>query len=411
MARDRRVGREKRPPGAADGDPATVLYLHSSDDLYGADIILLQIVTGLDRKRFTPIVVLPDDMRHVGLLTAKLAAHGVESMHLPLAIVRRRYLRLAGVLPLLRALLLGTWAVWRVAKRRNARIIHGFTLAVLSAPLAAVVCRLPLVMHAHEILERPKVLRKFLHWMGVRWSSRVICVSEATRQNILQDEPAAACIQVIHNGIKAAEKMGRSASELRAQLGVPVRGPLVGMIGRISKWKGQEVFLEAAALVAAKRPDCHFVSIGGVFDKETQHSQKLNELHRRLGLKEKVTLCGFLPDAREMLPAFDIFVAPSTSPDPFPTVILEAMCAGVPVIASAHGGPLEMVVDGVTGLLVPPRNPVALAEALTTLLGDSLRLRQMADAGRLRIEDKFALQPFLDRIQDVYTEVLKAEDS
>jgi glycosyltransferase involved in cell wall biosynthesis len=390
-----------------DVGPATVLYIHASDDLYGADIMLLQVVTGLDRALFTPIVILPEDMRHVGLLFAELTARGIECMHLPIAIVRRRYLKPAGVLPFVISLVRGTWAIRGLAKQRNVRLIHGFTFAVIAAPLAAFVLQRPLVMHAHEILLRPKALRKLLHFINVRRSDRVICVSVATRQNIVEDQPSAAeRILVIHNGLSPSVPSGRTVAELRVQLGVPQDKPLVGMIGRISPWKGQEIFLKASALVAAENPNCYFISIGGVFDNETQHMERLQQLHQNLKLETVASLHDFIPDAREIMGAFDLFISPSTSPDPFPTVILEAMSAGVPVIASAHGGPLEMVVNGETGLLVPPSDAPALAAAINALLLDPVRRQEMAQRGRIRMEECFSLKPFLDRVQNVYATVL-----
>jgi glycosyltransferase involved in cell wall biosynthesis len=113
-----------------------------------------------------------------------------------------------------------------------------------------------------------------------------------------------------------------------------------------------------------------------------------------------------MPNAREVLAAFDIFILPSTQPDPFPTVILEAMSAGIPVIATAHGGPLEMVVDGETGLLVPPGDPAALAAAIELLLLDAPKRKAMGDAGRRRIENEFALDTSLNRVQQVYSATL-----
>ena len=389
---------------------STILFLHSSDDLYGADKILLQIVTGLDPSLFKPIVILPEDMRHVGLLSAELAAHGVECFHLPLAIVRRRYVRPSGVLPFLSNVVRSTWAIRRLVRQRDIRLIHGFTLAVLSAPIASLFCRVPLIMHAHEILTKPRLLRRLLHTFGVRWSARLLCVSEATRNNILEDQPlATARVLVMHNGIEEPSPRTLSVDALRLSMGVPLDQLLVGMIGRVSPWKGQEVFLQAASRVSAENKKCHFVAIGGVFDKEVQHLERLQALHRDLNLAQSVTLLSFMKDAQTMLPAFDLFISPSTSPDPFPTVILEAMYAGVPVIASAHGGPLEMVVDGVTGTLVPPGDPVALAEAIQDLLSDAGLRMKMSAASQVRMREHFTLGPYLERIERTYIEVLGAK--
>jgi glycosyltransferase involved in cell wall biosynthesis len=401
------VGKESEAAIARTGQPATVLYLHSSDDLYGADIILLQIVKGLDRSRFRPIVVLPEDMRHVGLLSAELERQGIEWMHLPTAIIRRRYLRGIGPLIFLATGVRGALAIRRIARGRNVRMIHGFTLAVASAPLYSKLLGLPLVMHAHEIIQRPKALRKMLHALGVKWSSRVICVSEAVRKNILADQAAAErSVVVVRNGINTAETDALCAEESRRALDVPEGKALIGMMGRISPWKGQDVFLKAAARVAAHRKDCHFISIGGVFDKEIQHEERLRQLRKELGLEEVATLRGFMPDARRLLAAFDIFVLPSTQPDPFPTVILEAMSAGVAVIATAHGGPLEMIVDGETGLLIPPSDPDALADAIERLVSDPELRKAMGQAARERFKKRFALEPYLNRIQAIYDEVL-----
>lgn len=386
--------------------PKVILYLHSSDDLYGADIILLQIVRGLDRSRFTPIVILPDDMQHVGLLSAELAASGIEYLHLPIAIIRRRYLKPLGLFTLAYKLVAGTAALRRLIRKRDVRLVHGFTLAVAAAPLAAAITGTPLIMHAHEIIQRPRLFRKLLHWLAVRWSARVLCVSEAVRQNILEDQPTAADrVQTVYNGITPLPPPDRSIAALRAEMDMPADAPLIGMIARVSPWKGQEVFLEAAALVLQIMPDCRFIAIGGVFDGETQHLDALMATHNRLGLGTAVRIAGFTSKARHYIPAFDALILPSTSPDPFPTVILEAMSAAIPVIATAHGGALEMIQDGESGLLVPPADPKALATAILKLVSDPSLQRHMGNAARERMLSKFEVGRYLIDLQWVYSEI------
>ena len=375
-------------------------------------MILLQIVCGLDRKRFTPIVVLPDDMKHVGLLSAELTLNGIEWRHLPIAIVRRRYLKLVGIPSFASKLLHGTLALRRFTRERNVQLIHGFTLAVAAAPLASLATGIPLVMHAHEIIERPRFLRKLLHALSLFRSSRLLCVSEAVRGNVIKDQPSAASrVQVIRNGIQPVSPPDKSISELRSELGVPIDKPLVGMIGRVSPWKGQQIFLEAAALVLKTHPDCHFIAIGGVFDNETQHLDQLIETQSRLRLHDAFTIAGFSKEARTMIAAFDLYVLPSTRPDPFPTVLLEAMSLGVPIIATAHGGPLEMVVEGVTGLLIPPSDPEALADGIRSLMSMPDRGQSMGETGRARASSLFGIQRYLELIQTVYSEILEKKFS
>jgi glycosyltransferase involved in cell wall biosynthesis len=387
--------------------PQNILYIHSSDDLYGADVILLQLVRGLDRKRFTPIVLLPGDMQHVGLLSRELANSGIEYHHLPIAIIRRRYLRPSGVLAFLWRLVLGTIRVRRLIYQRNIDLIHGFTLAVTVAPVAAAVTGTPLIMHVHEIVQRPQLFRKLVHVLATRWSNRVLCVSEAVRRNILQDQPAARSrVKTVYNGIPDIALPRLSLAELRREAGVSTEGPLVGMLGRISPWKGQQVFLAAAARVLRAAPTCNFLAMGGVFDGETQHLELLVAAHANLKLGKSVVIASFNPNAREIIPAFDILVLPSTSPDPFPTVILEAMSAGISVIATAHGGALEMIIQGETGLLVTPNDPEALSTAILSLLEDqSLRVR-LGKAGRERMLANFELSRYLKDLEEVYSAVL-----
>jgi glycosyltransferase involved in cell wall biosynthesis len=388
--------------------PATVLYLHSSDDLYGADMILLNIVTGLDRTRFHPVVVLPDDMRHVGLLSRELAAAGIEFHHLPIAILRRRYLSPRGLPGFLGRIVSGTMAIRRLARGRNVQLIHGFTLAVIAAPAAALALRRPLLMHAHEIILRPRLLRQGLHFLAAKSARRLLCVSDAVRNNILEDQPGeAARVVVLRNGIPGAEPARESRGELRRELGLPEGLPLVGMIGRISPWKGQEIFVRAANLLHERGVPAHFVAMGGVFDGERRHLDRLHQVIAGTSLGPALTLVDFRKDARRFLPAFDLFVLPSTLPDPLPTVVLEAMAAGVPVIAAAHGGSLEMVVDGETGRLVAPGDPQALAQAMEALLSDPAQAARMGRAGLERFQRVFALGPYLEAIEGTYDQVCR----
>lgn len=386
------------------GEPRTVLYLHSSDDLYGADMILLQLVTGLDRRRYRPIVVLPEDMKHVGLLSRELAAAGVEYYHLPIAILRRRDFSPMGIFSLLRRLAVGTLAVRRLARRYHDPLLHGFTLAVIAAPMAAFWLRLPLLMHAHEILLRPRFLRRFLHALAARSALKVLCVSDAVRKNILEDESwSQKKVIVIHNGISAPPEETLTRAELRRDLGVPEEIPLVGMVGRVSAWKGQEVFVRTASILRRQGVPCHFVAIGGVFDGETKHMDRLRAVVEESQVGNTLTLVGFRKNARRYMPAFDVFVLPSTLPEPFGTVILEALAAGVPVVASAHGGPPEMIVEGETGLLVPPGDPEALAAAVRSLLDDPERARRMGQAGQAYFNSHFLLQRYVSEIEQLYS--------
>jgi len=386
--------------------PAPILFVHCGDDLYGADLILLQIVTRLDRTKFQPIVVLPCDSMHIGLLSAELKAASIEFVHLPISVLRRRYFTALQIVPFLFNFTRGTFLLCKLIWQCNVRLVHSNTLAVFSGAFAAVITRRPHVWHVHEILLRPRIVRKVTHFLLRHFSDRVICVSGPVRDNILKDEPrAAGSLQVIHNGIELPPPSG-SVQSLRKELGLNPGIPVVGMVGRVSAWKGQQVFARAAALVREKGMNAQFVAIGGVFDKDRTHLDQLEQTIHELRLADDFKLVGFRKDARALLRAFDIFVLPSTSPDPLPTVVLEAMSAALPVIATAHGGSLEMVVDGETGVLVSPGDAQSLAEAIASLLLDPGRRVKMGEAGLKRMKEHFEITAFTARITQVYEDLL-----
>jgi glycosyltransferase involved in cell wall biosynthesis len=404
------IMRPHSEPATRDPEPTPILFVHASDDLYGSDVIILEIVRRLDRAKFYPIVVLPDDMKHVGLLSRELAAAGIEYHHLPILILRRRYLKPQGLFHTVKCAVVGTWALRKLIRQREVRLIHCTTLSVLAGPLAAWATRTPLIAHVQEMLIDPKIIRKALHAIARYSSDKIICISDSVKAHILEDQPnAAKIIEVVRNSIPSPAEPNRTVEEMRNELGLAEGLPVVGMIGRVSPWKGQEIFVRAAAILRSEGVACQFVAIGGVFDKERQHLDRLKETIRSLDLENLVKIEGFRKDARELITAFDVFVLPSILPEPFGLVVAEAMAAGKPVIATAHGGPTEMVVEGKTGFLIPPNDPYALASAIKTLLTHPEEAARLGRAGRKRFLDHFEMREYVQRIVGLYEATLVSQ--
>jgi glycosyltransferase involved in cell wall biosynthesis len=274
---------------------------------------------------------------------------------------------------------------------------------VLAAPLAAWVTGTPVISHVQEMLMSPRIVRKALHAIARFSSDRIICISESVKAHILEDQPnAAKLVEVVRNSIPSPPEPSRTIEEMRNELGLAEDIPVVGMIGRISPWKGQEVFIRAAAILRSEGVACQFVAIGGVFDNERNHLDRLNETIRSLDLDNLVKIESFRKDARELIAAFDVFVLPSILPEPFGLVVAEAMAAGKPVIATAHGGPTEMVVEGETVFLIPPNDPPALASAIKNLLAHPEEAVKLGKAGRRRFLDHFEMREYVQRIEKLY---------
>jgi glycosyltransferase involved in cell wall biosynthesis len=179
----------------------------------------------------------------------------------------------------------------------------------------------------------------------------------------------------------------------------------VGLVGRISPWKGQDVFLRAIHRIHRDFPTARFQIIGSALFGEEAYEDRIHSLSAELGLDECVEFCGFVRDIQRHMTKLDIVVHASTIPEPFGQVIIEGMAAGKPVIATRGGGATEIVVDGVSGLLVGMNDSEALADALHKLLSDADLRKRLGSAGRLRVEDAFRIESTAARISQVYSEL------
>ncbi|HDH58269.1 MAG TPA: glycosyltransferase family 1 protein, partial [Bacteroidetes bacterium] len=252
------------------------------------------------------------------------------------------------------------------------------------------------------IIVRPKWLARSIARMVLNHSSEVIAVSGPVREHLqrygrLGDPP----VRVIHNGLDPAPfDRCDDILEARQEMGAGAENVLFGVIGRIHPWKGQSYFIESARLVADKCPEAHFVIIGGTF---RGYEYLLNELEKQvndLNLGDRLRILSHRRDVPRLMQALDVFVLPSTLPDPLPTVVLEAMAAHRPVVATAHGGAREMVLHGETGFLAPSNDVTAFAESMLELARDDEKRRRMGEAGRRRLEECFSRDRFFADVCD-----------
>ncbi|HEY81485.1 MAG TPA: glycosyltransferase family 4 protein [Caldilineae bacterium] len=389
--------------------PVTILYPHSSDELYGSDLVLLNLVRRLDRGRFRPYVLLPTDIPYEGKLSRALGEAGVAHEALAMPVLRRRYFTPRGLPRFLGHLWRGTRGVESIARREGGALIHSNTSAVWGGALAASRLHLPHLWHVHEVVTHPTFVRKLIAWMVARHSVHVVAISRAVADHLLADAPELeGRLSVIYDAVDTDQFSPMvDGSSLRRAWGVAEEDVLVGVVGRISAWKGQDFFLRAFARAAREHPRVKAVIAGDVVPGEDWRREALQRLSRDLGVANRVLWPGYHENAAELMAALDILALPSTRPEPFGMVVIEAMAAGKPVIATAHGGPLESVVDGETGLLVPPDDPAGMAMALVTLAGNSALCREMGARGRARTEAMFGFQPHVRAFQELYERLLR----
>jgi len=252
----------------------------------------------------------------------------------------------------------------------------------------------PLRSHVYEWAERNLALPNF---------ERVLTVSQNMKGKILWGRTAEERIRVIHTGLDiAALEPKRSGDEVRRQFGIPADGCVAGTVSRIFVEKGHTYLLQAAQRLADAFPHLHLLVVGDGPLREPL----IDEAAQR-GIADRVHFTGFYDDIPSALDAMDVFVQPSILDEGFPTSVLEAQVAGLPVIASDVGGTCETMDVGKTGLLVPPKDTDALTEALRGLVAGGDRRRDMGKAAGEWIRSSFTLEKMVELNCAAYEEAVQ----
>jgi glycosyltransferase involved in cell wall biosynthesis len=201
--------------------------------------------------------------------------------------------------------------------------------------------------------------------------------------------------RVIYPAVDTArfdERRIGAVAATRGRLGLPESGPIFGSVGRLERWKGFHILLAVVPEVLERHPDATFVLVGGAHELDPSYAAEIQQQARSLGLDGRVRLVGQQPNPEEWMQAMDVF-AHTSHYEPFGMVVIEAMALGTPVVASAEGGPTEVITPGVDGLLAPFGDRRALTRAILRLLDDGALRRAVSEAGKRRAQD-FTVQQF-----------------
>jgi len=271
----------------------------------------------------------------------------------------------------------------------HAHAARDYHLAALAVKLAS---RGRLVLTRHTLFPMKRINKLVLSG-----ASRVIAVSQAVAESIRQSGVIeSAKVTVIHNGIDVDRFARSSTSDSRI---------LVGTVGHLAPIKGHDVFIRAAALVSAHRPNVHFVVIGEDKSPQMDHRRSLEKLITELGLNGVVDMPGWRDDIDAALASLTLFVSAARS-EPFGLAIVEAMAAGLPIIATRSEGALEILEDGATGKLVPADDPEVVAQAINDLLDNPLECSRLGQNAQRVARDRYSLARMASDTERVYREVL-----
>ena len=379
-----------------------ILFVHQSAELYGSDRVLLNVVFGLKERGYVPIVVLPNQ----GPLELRLRQAGIEVHIGPVGKISRRIRFLES------SVLAPFWALKiiramdRIVSGRGIRLVHSNTLAVIGGALWANARNVPHLWHVHEIVMHPAVARKGFPILLRFLADHVICNSKATRDWLVGEQPKlVGKSEVVWNGVRPAEAEALSdrAEALRRRLGLGKEQILLTLVGRINSWKGHGLLLAALERLSVQgglRP--HLLFIGDTPPGQADLREKLIHTIAHSSVASSVSLLEFSDRIADVWEATDIAVVPSTEPEPFGLVAIEAMAAGKPVVAARHGGLREIVVDGETGILAQPNDVSSLEEGLAKLIRNPELRRWMGENGRARHRALFSVEAQIDHLCACY---------
>lgn len=395
--------------------PCRVLYLNHGAKLSGAELALRRLLGALDRGRVTPVVAFGED----GPMREAMLRAGVETHVLPLAEsvreVRKDTLGFRTLLPGRRLAAAVAYAaqVARFARRQGVQLIHSNTIkAHLYGALAGRLSGLPVVWHLRDLMDESYFPASVVR--GMRWGARhlpthIIAVSGEVRDRLHLNGRGHRAT-VVHDGLGAEElttTLGDGADDDDEAAAPGFSSPVrVGIVGRVARWKGQHVFLEAAAGVVRAGFDAEFQVVGAPLFGEAAYESELRAQTERLGLGGRVRFLGFRHDVPAVIRGLDVLVHASISGEPFGQVIIEGMAAGKPVIAAAGGGVPEIVTHGENGLLTPMGDAPALTAALLSLLADPARARRLGRAGRAHVRRHFTAEAGARRVEGIYRAVV-----
>jgi glycosyltransferase involved in cell wall biosynthesis len=383
-----------------------ILYLNPSSELGGAEKSLLDLLGDLNKEKYHPIISCPSQ----GKFLEELRKIGVEIKIIP---YHRRILDLSrngSGLHLFTFPLFFWWLTPTVLALKNLIKDKGVHLIVTNGikchfigTVLSLITKKPLIWHVRDLIETGW-LRRILRLMGRVFPDKIITNSRAVGGIFSENGRK----ETVYNGIDLslfAPALG--GEKARSMLNIGKETKLIGTIGHLAPLKGFEELIEAIGTVINEGFDVKLAIVGeAIYPNSQSYKQDLLSLVHSKGLKDKIIFTGFSENIPELLASFDIFVLPSRI-EGFGRVNLEAMAMGKPVISTNVGGIPEVVQDGVTGILVTPRNSKALSHAIIRVFNDSQLGKSMGNAGRRRVEEHFTLQAHVQRIEEIYLEILR----
>ena len=369
-----------------------IVYVITSTGVGGAEKILYHTIRGIDDNKYT---VLLCTLKKKGVISKELEKHGVSVHCLKLSEKEGLAGWFSSIMVLFRLFL--------YLREQRPTIIHSFLFrANILTRIAGCLTGVPVIISSTRVMGGEKGYYHLIERVTSFMVDRYIAVSGSVKRYIIQKSKVHdGKVSIIYNGVKVKNNSTSSMQNMKMYFGIEDEDNIIITVGRLHKQKGYSYLFHAISMVEKEMPRLKLLIIG-----EGEDENNLKDLAESLDLNNKIIFAGLRYDVEKILPMTKIFILPSLW-EGMPNVLLEAMAAGKPVIATEVGGVPEVVLHGKTGILVPPEDSDAIANAMRYLLQDELKAKKMGEAGRLRVEEHFTIAGMLERTEDLYQELLK----
>ncbi|MBD3723510.1 MAG: glycosyltransferase family 4 protein [Flavobacteriaceae bacterium] len=373
-----------------------ILFIHQASELYGSDKTLLYLLKSLDKAKFNPVVVLPNE----GPLKIEIENENITVVIAPVLKLYRNLFTIKNLIKFIRDFKEGFVQIKHLNKKYNFDVIYSNTLAVLIGYFSAKFLKKQHIWHVHEIIESPNIVSKIFRYLLNRSTNKLVIFNSKATQKFWNIKTKNS---VVWNGVDRNNFEYSNDYNLISKLDEDKLK--IALIGRISRWKGQQILLDAFSELIKKHKNIMLLFVGS---PPPGQEHFLNELVLKIELnrlQESVSVIPFQKDINKIWKQIDIAVVPSTEPEPFGLVAIEAMMASKPVIGSNHGGLKEIIIHNETGFLFTPNDKENLKFYLNELIANSTLRETMGKNGLNRAVKFFSIETYAKSIQNLLSNI------
>lgn len=381
-----------------------ILFIHQSAELYGSDKTLLLLLRYLDKSKFNPVVVLPFD----GPLKSELEKENIKVVIAPVLKLYRKMFSPKNILNFIYDRNQGINTLDELHKQFKFDLIYSNTLAVLLGIIYAKKRKIKHLWHVHEIIESPYIFTYLFNKILLLKSNTYTVYNSMATMNFWNNSKLSKKSIVIWNGLELGNKIINEEEIITIResfFNANSNDIVIALVGRISRWKGQLILLKSVIKIVKTSHNLKLVFIGSSPPNQDNFLQNLEKEILDNNLENNVKIIPFQENIYKFWQSIDIAVVPSTEPEPFGLVAVEAMLAKKPVIGSNHGGLTEIIVNNETGFLVAPNDEYELATALKKLIESPTLRKTFGENGYKRAVKNFSVEVYVNKFQDLFLKI------